>query len=177
MTTGEKLKCYRALKKMTQKALGELSGIGEATIRKYELGIRNPKPAQLKKIAQALEMNENVFFDIPLSNLNVETVGDVMALFFLLEDRVGFEYGFKSDNQGSDIFLHFKNDRINKHIVEWFGEKSEAEQTKADLGSAQDQMTPEEISYQLAKDATILEITKKQYTSDDEPLPPKSQKI
>ena len=56
---------------MTQKALGEATGIGEATIRKYELGIRNPKPAQIKKIAQALDVGENIFFDIPLTTLDI----------------------------------------------------------------------------------------------------------
>lgn len=41
MTIGEKIKCFRRLNHMTQKSLGEACGIGEATIRKYELGIRN----------------------------------------------------------------------------------------------------------------------------------------
>ena len=50
MTTGEKIKYFRTKKNMTQKGLGEATGIGEATIRKYELGIRNPEPAQLKKL-------------------------------------------------------------------------------------------------------------------------------
>lgn len=38
----------------TQKELGKKSGISEATIRKYELGLRNPKIGNLKKIATAL---------------------------------------------------------------------------------------------------------------------------
>lgn len=50
MTTGEKIKCFRTMKNMTQRGLGEATGIEEATIRKYELGIRKPKPVQLKKL-------------------------------------------------------------------------------------------------------------------------------
>ena len=40
---GNKIKYFRMLKKLTQKELGKITRIGEATIRKYELGIRNPK--------------------------------------------------------------------------------------------------------------------------------------
>jgi len=86
---------------MTQKTLGEQTGIGEATIRKYELGIRNPKPSQLKKIAKALDIGENILLEIPLNTLSLESVGDVMALFFLLESRVGFTYSAKSNEDGT----------------------------------------------------------------------------
>ena len=51
-STRSKIKFFRTLQNMTQKSLGEKAGIGEATIRKYELGIRNPKLEQIKKIAQ-----------------------------------------------------------------------------------------------------------------------------
>ena len=54
MTTGEKIRYYRNLRGMSQETLGELSGIHYATIKKYELGIRNPKPEQLLKISNAL---------------------------------------------------------------------------------------------------------------------------
>ena len=56
MTIGEKIKRVRMLNHMTQKSLGETCGIGEATIRKYELGIRNPKQEQIRKIANALNI-------------------------------------------------------------------------------------------------------------------------
>lgn len=56
MTIGEKIKRVRMLNHMTQKSLGEACGIGEATIRKYELGIRNPKQEQIRKIANALNI-------------------------------------------------------------------------------------------------------------------------
>jgi len=51
------LKKYRNEKCLTQKQLGELSGLSEATIRKYELGLRNPKIKNLQKIAGALEVS------------------------------------------------------------------------------------------------------------------------
>ena len=50
---------------------------------KYELGIRNPKPDQLEKIAVALGLNVSVFLDF-----NIETVGDVLSLLFAIDDSV-----------------------------------------------------------------------------------------
>lgn len=60
MSVGEKIKHYRKAKKMTQKQLGELCGIAEPNIRKYELGKQNPKKETVEKIAEALDINPNV---------------------------------------------------------------------------------------------------------------------
>ena len=51
MTTREKIKYFRNMRGISQETLGQLSGINSATIKKYEYGIRNPKPDQLLKIA------------------------------------------------------------------------------------------------------------------------------
>lgn len=84
MNTGEKIKYFRTLNNMTQKELGKITGIGEATIRKYELGIRNPKAEQLKKIADALGLGMNAFWDISDTRLGCETVGDFIGLIIIL---------------------------------------------------------------------------------------------
>lgn len=55
MTVGENIKRIRKEKGLTQKKLGELCGIAESNIRKYENGKQNPKVDTLKKIAKALE--------------------------------------------------------------------------------------------------------------------------
>jgi len=54
MTIGEKIKAKRLEKGLTQKRLGELSGIAEPTIRRYESGKLNPKLDTIKKIAEGL---------------------------------------------------------------------------------------------------------------------------
>lgn len=57
MTIGEKIRNLRKEKGLTQKSLGELCGINEANIRKYESNKQNPKVITLKKIADALDVN------------------------------------------------------------------------------------------------------------------------
>ncbi|MGN0348584.1 MAG: helix-turn-helix domain-containing protein [Roseburia sp.] len=57
MTVGENIKRIRKEKGLTQKKLGELCGINEVQIRRYELGGKNsnPKIETLKRIADALD--------------------------------------------------------------------------------------------------------------------------
>ena len=46
-------------KGLTQKKLGELCGIADSNIRKYESGNQNPKIETLQKIADALDISVN----------------------------------------------------------------------------------------------------------------------
>ena len=66
---GKKIRAYREFRGLNQIQLAELSGINVGTIRKYELGLRNPKPEQLERIASALGLNVSIFLDF-----NIETV-------------------------------------------------------------------------------------------------------
>lgn len=54
MTIGERIRSIRKSRNLTQKQLGELAGIAEPTIRRYELGKLNPKYETIEKIAAAL---------------------------------------------------------------------------------------------------------------------------
>ena len=83
MTTGEKIKYFRNMRGISQETLGQLSGINSATIKKYEYGIRNPKPDQLLKIANALGISINIFMDF-----DIETVSDVLSLLLSFKDNL-----------------------------------------------------------------------------------------
>ena len=72
---GKKIRAYREFRGLNQIQLAELSGINVGTIRKYELGLRNPKPEQLERIASSLEHNYSIYLDI-----YIETDGDVLSL-------------------------------------------------------------------------------------------------
>ena len=57
--TGDMIRKYRTEKGLTQKKLGELCGIADSNIRKYESGNQNPKIETLQKIADALDISVN----------------------------------------------------------------------------------------------------------------------
>lgn len=66
MGIGENIKRIRKEKGYTQKRLGELSGVNEAQIRRYELEKQNsnPKMETLQKIASALEVDVNELYGV-----------------------------------------------------------------------------------------------------------------
>lgn len=66
MPTGTKIKEIRKQKGLTQKQLGDLCGMADSAIRRYENGNANPKIETLKKIAAALEVPVSELFSIPL---------------------------------------------------------------------------------------------------------------
>ncbi len=97
MTAGEKIKYYRRLKDYSQKKLSEYSGVSEISIRKYEAGERNPKPEQLQKIADALDLPIIRFLDLDLSPMQLETLGDFAACFLMLEKQLGAQLVYETD--------------------------------------------------------------------------------
>lgn len=62
MTIGEKIYYCRLENHMTQKELGEKTGIDSATIGKYERGKLNPKFETVLKIANALNLPDPMIF-------------------------------------------------------------------------------------------------------------------
>lgn len=122
MTVGEKIKYYRNIRGISQEMLGNLSGINPATIKKYEYGIRNPKPDQLLKITNALGISINLFMDF-----DIETVSDVLSLLFKLDEQVDMNFDAEKDENGefipSTVKLSFKNPAINKKLCTYLKAK------------------------------------------------------
>ncbi len=123
MTIAEKIKQYRLIHKMTQNELGKESGIGEATIRKYELGLRNPKPAQLQKIADAMGIPVGVLADDDIIKSNYSTVADALFALFMLDSQTNIKILGKrnEDNKliADTISLQFNNDYLNELLSDW----------------------------------------------------------
>ena len=75
MTVGERIYYCRTENHMTQKELGEKTGIDPSTIRKYESGRLNPKISTLQKIADALgcdvtDLDDSLTFTINSKSMN-----------------------------------------------------------------------------------------------------------
>lgn len=161
MTTGEKIKYFRNMRGISQEMLGQLSGINSATIKKYEYGIRNPKPGQLLKIANALGISINIFMDF-----DIETVSDVLSLLFKLDDQVDMKFEAGKDEEGnfkpSTVKMSFKSNMINKKICTYM----KALEIQENLTNAKDKYSAEEYNSSLQHITdTIEEI--KQHLLDD----------
>ena len=127
---GKKIRAYREFRGFSQIQLAELSGINVGTIRKYELGIRNPKPEQLEKIAAALGLNVSIFLDF------IETVGDVLSLLFAIDDSVNLSL---SETENKKIILDFDNPMMQDFFKKWCQFKNVYEKEKAEILSIEDE--------------------------------------
>ena len=128
---GKKIRAYREFRGYSQIQLAELSGINVGTIRKYELGIRNPKPDQLEKIATALGLNVSVFLDF-----NIETVGDVLSILFAIDDSVNLSLSETSDQK---ITMTFDNPTMQDFFKKWCQFKNVYEKEKAEILAIEDE--------------------------------------
>ena len=110
MNTGKKIKLIRTFRGLTQKELGEACGIYEVAIRKYELGKNIPKPEQLRKIAEALNVNVNA-----LVEFDIEADGDVLPLLFAIDEV--FDISLKEVDGEPGMF--FNNKSLIQFLKDW----------------------------------------------------------
>ena len=86
MKTGELIKKYRKLRKMTQKQLAAACGQTDSAIRNYELGNRTPGQEQIRAIADALDISPEALREVPL-----ESSRQALELLFRLDEEFGLE--------------------------------------------------------------------------------------
>ncbi len=105
MTVGEKIKSKRLEKGLTQKKLGELTGIAEPTIRRYEAGKLNPKKETIKKIADGLEISPAdligpEWFDLQIGTEKLSEIRNELAEFSALQNYLS-SLGYLISFEGS----------------------------------------------------------------------------
>lgn len=84
LKTGELIKKYRKMRKMTQKQLAAACGQTDSAIRNYELGNRTPGESQIQAIATALAISTDALREVPL-----ESSRQALELLFRLSDELG----------------------------------------------------------------------------------------
>lgn len=117
MTVGENIKRIRIQRGITQAELGHQLRISESTVRGYELGIRNPKPAKLESIAYALGVNVEV-----LKNSDFDNISAMHRLFQLFR-----QYGGSFDSNGK---LTFKKMNLHPWYNQWLIYQKELEEAE-----------------------------------------------
>ncbi len=88
---GEKIKELRLRNGLTQKQLGEQCNppIAEPTIRKYELGLLNPKVETVKKIADALNVPVSEIMDWSKFDEQYPHLADEVKFIETVENEYG----------------------------------------------------------------------------------------
>ena len=119
MTLGEKIKHHRTMKGLTQKQLGEMTGIHEVSIRKYEANKIAAKREQLEKIADVLGVPLNEFLE-----LKIVTDSDVLPLLFAIDNEYEIEI---SSDDNMTFKMEFKEPMLNHFLRDWQSIKQLAE--------------------------------------------------
>ena len=130
MTLGEKIKKYRELRGLTQKALGERVGFSIGTedsrIRKYEKDMMAPKEDIRIKIAEALDIDMSA-----LNDIDIQTEEDAIRILFYLEEKYGLEITKTRD----EILLTFDSNntaiwKLMIYLELWAAKKEEYTRNK-----------------------------------------------
>jgi len=91
MPINENIRAIRLKKKLTQKQIGDACGLADATIRMYELGKANPKPATVAKIAKALDVSIAELYGVEWSEVSGDQSPEVSSTLYqaFLADKGG----------------------------------------------------------------------------------------
>ena len=100
ISPGQRIRHYRMLRGMTQKALGITAGFSPETadirIAQYESGVRTPKHALLCTLAEALGVSPSAL-DIP----RIKSHKVLKQLLLALEDEYGLTVTIMENNERS----------------------------------------------------------------------------
>ena len=125
---GKKIKRLRIFRKKTQEELGALVGLNYRRIGDYETGTRTPKKDMVKKLSDALKVNE-----FAIGNIDLESNIGIMHLLFYLEDNCGLKVCKRINPQTNkpEYNLHFDehSSSITTYLKDWY------EEYEKDLGN------------------------------------------
>lgn len=126
------MKYFRKAKGMSQEELSNAAGINLSTIKKYEVGLRNPKYEQLEKIASALDINVNNFYET-----EINTIGDLISIIETLNDQLDMKISAEKNEAGEylpgTVNITFKNKKINKALLEYMDIKNNKDNADEEL--------------------------------------------
>lgn len=102
LTVNENIKRIRKERGLTQKRLGEICGIAEPNIRKYENGKQNPKLETVEKIASALGVSAFELMGVEYFDLKNPDAGKQYAEYNSFQNYLrSLGYAVKEELDGS----------------------------------------------------------------------------
>ena len=131
MSVGGRIRKARMFRDMSQRELGLMVGFTPSTadvrIAQYELGIRKPREALLRKIAEVLDVSYNA-----LQEPTIYSVEDIMQTLFELDDLMPVSVHtlepVNGDEDGEDRFvIELGEHMLDRHLREWQLRKRELE--------------------------------------------------
>ena len=115
LNTGMRIRHFRILRGMTQKALGVAVGFTESSadvrIAQYESGVRTPKRELLCQLAAALAVSPS-----QLAVPRIKSGEELCSLLAALEDECGIELSPRSENAKAIYQSYWKGVMGNENL-------------------------------------------------------------
>ncbi len=144
---GEIIKYYRIKKNLSIDTLSSICGISTVSLSKYENGHNEPKPEQILKIAEALDISPNL-----LNQPSVKEKKDIIPLLYDIFDNIDVD--ITPSKKSQKITLDIKDKDIYESIISYIDSRKEYEEFKNSSGSISQKI------YDTAQQSFISEITK-----------------
>ena len=113
LNTGKRIRRFRILRGMTQKALGMAVGFSaesaDIRIAQYESGTRKPKRSMICLLAQALGVSPSA-----LAVPRIQSAEELCSLLIALEDECGIKLSLQSDNAAAIFESHGERSKTMK---------------------------------------------------------------
>lgn len=119
-SVGDNIRKARIARALTQKQLGDLCGMADSAIRRYEIGKGNPKHETLQRIANAL--NVTIGYLLGIDDISAKDIIDAMKRgdYRIAEDLMGLPIGalgpVDSEEQ-EEIEYQLREERHTKELV------------------------------------------------------------
>ena len=157
MNVGKKIRYYRELRGLSQQQLSDFSGIPLGTLKKYEIGNRNPKAEPLQRIADALQISIS-----SLHTINLETIGDVAPYLFAISKLGEVQFHGKKQEDGkfdpSDLTISFKSPVLKRFLKEWADSKAIIDHLREEALFSPDESTKEFLLHRADEIEQELEL-------------------
>lgn len=115
MTVSQRIKDLRIEHDMTQEQLGEILGVGKATVQKYESGqIQNLKSAHIKKLCTLFKKRPHYFIfddaDIESNEVTEEKLFDGIEVLFGAATLEAFKKSLHLNDAGKAKVIEYISD-------------------------------------------------------------------
>lgn len=111
---GDRIRAYRANRRLSQKALAEILGMSPQQLGAYETGVRIPRPETLKVMAEKMNISVDELDNPPSPSYNT----DYYSAFIIdmIESQLPKGYSLHAEQENGFLWLQYPDGSVSKDL-------------------------------------------------------------
>ena len=111
---GDRIRAYRANRRLSQKALAEILGMSPQQLGAYETGVRIPRPETLKVMAEKMNISVDELDNLPSPSYNT----DYYSAFIIdmIESQLPKGYSLHAEQENGFLWLQYPDGSVSKDL-------------------------------------------------------------